>query len=162
MNIEPVQVKSKYDLHAPDGSEMYLLATGSKGGLCQCVLPVGGVSKAIPATPTRSLKRLALKRGHSVLVAACLGCTSPVAVSEPQWFLMARHGECMEVEGLKRKVPDLADIKDPYSFVKLMRQKGHTVTSSEMTEIKGQAVEVKVPEKDLFLIFVTSELCKEL
>ena len=96
------------------------------------------------------------------LGAAFCGCIGPVAVSEPQWFLMARHGECMEVEGLKRKVPDLADIKDPYSFIKFMRQKGHTVTSSEMTKVKGRAVEVKVPEKDLFLIFVTTELCQEL
>ena len=96
-----------------------------------------------------------------MLGAVFLGCAGPVEVSEQQWFLMARHGECMEVEGLKRKVPDLADIKDPYSFIKFMRQKGHTVTFSEMTEVKGKAVEVKVPEKDLFLIFVTAELCQE-
>ena len=46
MNTEPVQLKSKYDHHAPDGSEIYLLAAGSKGGFCQCILPVGGVSQA--------------------------------------------------------------------------------------------------------------------
>lgn len=67
----------------------------------------------------------------------------------------------MEIERLKRKIPDLADINDPYSFVKLMRQKGYTVTPSEVPEAKGKAVEVKVPEKDLFLIFVTSELCQK-
>ena len=95
-----------------------------------------------------------------MLGAAFLGCNGPAAVSEPQWFLMARHGECMEVEGLKRKVPDLSDIKDPYSFMKFMRQKGHTVTAGEMTAVQGRAVEVKVPEKNLFLIFVTTELCQ--
>ena len=97
-----------------------------------------------------------------MLSAVSLGCTSPVAVSEQQWFLMARHGECIEVEELKRKVPDLADIKDPYSFITFMRQKGHTVTSSEMTEVKGTAIEVNVPEKDLFLVFVTAKLCQKL
>ncbi len=66
----------------------------------------------------------------------------------------------MEIAAIERKVPDLTGIKNPYSFIKFMRQKGHTVTSSEVTEVKGKAVEVKVPEKDLFLIFVTTELCK--
>jgi len=66
----------------------------------------------------------------------------------------------MEIDRLKRKVPDLADINDPYSFVKLMQQKGYTVSSTEMVETKGKAIEVKVPEKELFLVFVTPELCQ--
>ena len=66
----------------------------------------------------------------------------------------------MEIEGLKRKVPDLADINDPYSFVQLMRQKGLSVTSTEMEQAKGKAVEVKVPERELSLLFVTYELCQ--
>ena len=95
-----------------------------------------------------------------VLGAAFLGCVGPAPVSEQQWFLMARHGECMAVEGLKRRIPDLADIRDPYSFIKFMRQNGHAVASTEMTEVKGKAVEVKVPEKGLSLIFVTAEICQ--
>jgi hypothetical protein len=67
----------------------------------------------------------------------------------------------MEIEKLKRKVPDLGDINNPYSFVKFMQQKGHTVTSTEMIETKGKAVEVKVPEEGLSLIFVTPELCQK-
>ncbi|MCB0210761.1 MAG: cupin domain-containing protein [Anaerolineae bacterium] len=47
MNTDPVQLKDKYDNLAPDGSEIYLLASGSKGGLCQCVLPVGATSQAV-------------------------------------------------------------------------------------------------------------------
>jgi len=66
----------------------------------------------------------------------------------------------MEIDRLKRKVPDLADINDPYSFVKLMQQKGYTVSSTERVETKGKAIEVKVPEKELFLVFVTPELCQ--
>ena len=73
---------------------------------------------------------------------------------------MARHGECAEIEKLKRKVPDLGAINDPYSFVKFMRQKGHTVTSTERKETKGKAVEVSVPEEGLFLIFVSPEQCQ--
>ena len=47
MKTEPIQLKDKYDYHAPDGSEIYLLVDGSKGSLCQCILPVGAKSKAI-------------------------------------------------------------------------------------------------------------------
>ncbi|OGI66097.1 MAG: hypothetical protein A2W18_11825 [Candidatus Muproteobacteria bacterium RBG_16_60_9] len=97
----------------------------------------------------------------AILGTALLGGVSPVAVAREQWFLMARHGECTEIERLKRKVPDLGDINDPYSFVKRMQQKGHTVTSTEVMEAKGKAVEVKVPERELFLVFVTAELCQK-
>ena len=96
----------------------------------------------------------------AILSTVLLSSISSVAVSGQQWFLMARHGECMEIESLKRKVPDLGEVNDPYSFVQLMRQKGLTVTSTEMVPAEGMAVEVKVPEKELSLVFVTSELCQ--
>lgn len=104
---------------------------------------------------------------HSIgLYAAILGTMLPggivsVAASGQQWLLMARHGECMEIARLRRKVPELGDVDDPYSFVKLMQKKGHTVTSTEMMKTKGKAVEVKVPERELSLVFVTPELCQK-
>jgi len=78
-----------------------------------------------------------------------------------QWMLMSRHGECAEIASLKRRIPDLGDVRDPDSFAKLMRERGHQVSSSEIPESKGKAVEVKVPEKELSLIFVVPELCKK-
>lgn len=47
MNTEPIQLKDKPDYYAPDGSKIYLLVNGSKGGLCQCILPVGQTSLAV-------------------------------------------------------------------------------------------------------------------
>jgi hypothetical protein len=96
----------------------------------------------------------------AVLSTLLLMAISSVAMSGQQWFLMARHGECMEIERLKRKVPDLAEVNDPYSFVQFMRQKGLAVTFTEMAPAKGKAVEVKVPEKELSLVFVSPELCQ--
>jgi len=95
----------------------------------------------------------------AILITVFIGEMPLVAFSAERWLLMARHGECMEIERLKRKVPELADIGDPYSFVNLMRQKGHTVTSNEVPGTEGKAVEVKVPEKELSLVFATRELC---
>ena len=74
---------------------------------------------------------------------------------------MSRHGECVELQSLKRKVPDLGEIRDPTAFVKLMREKGHQVIVNEVSISHGKVVEVKVPERELSLIFVTPEVCQQ-
>jgi len=73
---------------------------------------------------------------------------------------MARHGECAEVASLKRKVPDLGQVRDPESFVRFMREKGHHVTANEITTPNGRAVEVRIPDQELALVFVTAALCQ--
>lgn len=78
-----------------------------------------------------------------------------------EWFLMSRHGECVEIQSLKRKVPDLGDVRDPSAFIKLMRDKGYQVTVSEISTPTGKAVEVKVPERELSLVFVPPEVCQQ-
>ena len=100
-------------------------------------------------------------RGSSILGVALLIGMSPEALAEEQWLLMARHGECTAIEALKRKVPELGDVNDPDSFVKLMRQGGHTTTAAEVPGSGGRAVEVKVPDRGLSLIFARRELCRE-
>lgn len=96
------------------------------------------------------------------LIAASLGCVTPLeAASGQRWMLMSRHGDCVEIGSLRRKIPDLGEINDPYSFIRLMRQNGHEVISNEISGTKGKAVEVKVPEKSLFLIFVEPEMCQQ-
>jgi len=74
---------------------------------------------------------------------------------------MARHGECVEVQSLKRKVPDLGEIRDPFTFTKLMRDKGYQVTVNEVSTPNGKTVEVKVPERELSLMFVMPEVCQQ-
>lgn len=92
---------------------------------------------------------------------ACLGVmTLPAAGAQERWFLMSRHGDCAEVGVLKRKVPDLGEISDPDAFAGFMRQKGYQVTARRMSVPKGTAREVNVPQKGLFLIFVTAEMCR--
>ena len=76
-----------------------------------------------------------------------------------RWFLMSRHGDCAEVGTLKRKVPDIGEVNDPQAFATFMRGKGHAVTTTPISVPKGRAWDVKVPEKELFLLFVTSEIC---
>ncbi len=96
----------------------------------------------------------------ALTAAACFGLMTPQSVqAHARWFLMSRHGDCAEVASLKRKIPDLGEINDPHAFAAFMRRKGYTVTSTRVAVPKGKAQEVKVPERDLFLMFVTSEMC---
>lgn len=84
----------------------------------------------------------------------------PSAQAAESWFLMSRHGDCAEVSVLKRKIPDLGEVSDPRAFSILMRRKGYEVTVTRVPVHQGQAQEVRVPQKDLFLMFVTSEMCR--
>jgi hypothetical protein len=95
----------------------------------------------------------------TLAVLAGAGPALPAQAAE-RWLLMARHGECAEIATLKRKVPDLGDVKDPEAFIALMRKQGFEATSARINVPKGRAQEVKVPAKDLFLLFVTPEACK--
>lgn len=100
------------------------------------------------------------KASATLASVACLCLmTPPTAQAAEQWFLMSRHGECAKIGVLKRKVPDLGEVGDPDAFVSFMRQKGYEVTSTRVSVPKGAAREVRVPQKELFLLFVTPELC---
>ena len=77
-----------------------------------------------------------------------------------EWFLFSRHGECSEIASLKRKVPDLGEVRDPDAFMTLMRDKGHRATAQETSVEKGRLVEMTVPDQGLALVFVTAALCR--
>ena len=94
-----------------------------------------------------------------LLAAAPLCLTLTAAAADASWMLMARHGECTEIASLKRRVPEMGDAADPAAFAERMRRSGYQVSTSEVPDAKGKAVEVKVPEKGLSLIFVAPELC---
>ena len=83
------------------------------------------------------------------------------ANNSEKWFLMSRHGECAEIRSLQRKIPDIGNIKDPQSFIMFMEGKGHKVISNDPKELKGRALQVRIPEKGLSLMFVKGSMCKE-
>ena len=94
------------------------------------------------------------------LLLALVACAAPAAAAE-RWMLMARHGECAEIASLKRRIPDLGEVADPAAFAERMRRDGLQVISEPLAETGGKAVQVKVPEKNLSLVFVAAELCKK-
>ena len=83
------------------------------------------------------------------------------ANNSEKWFLMSRHGECVEIRSLQRKIPGMGNIQDPQSFIMFMEGKGHKVISNELKELQGKALQVSIPEKGLSLMFVKGSMCKE-
>ena len=85
----------------------------------------------------------------------------PVSLAASEWLLMSRHGECEEIQSLNRKVPDLGDVRDPTAFISLMRDKGYQVTVNEVSMPNGKVAEVKVTERELFLMLVAPDVCQQ-
>ena len=71
---------------------------------------------------------------------------------------MARHGECMELNALERKIDNMNTVTGPDSFIELMQQRGHEVSAKELNEY---AVQISVPAKGLALVMVRREMCSE-
>lgn len=98
---------------------------------------------------------------RKLLLLVCVCCVTTIAsAAEEHWMLMARHGECVAIEKLKRKVPELGEIRDPMAFVALMRQAGLTASAQVIPETDGNAITVNVPARELSLVFATRELCQ--
>jgi hypothetical protein len=85
----------------------------------------------------------------------------PISSHASEWFLMSRHGSCFNIDSLKRKVGDMTDVETPDDFIKLILQKGYDVKIFEPPNLQGNAVNVEVPAKELYIKFVTKELCKD-
>ena len=78
-----------------------------------------------------------------------------------EWFLISRHGSCSEINILERKVGSMSGVETPEDFIELMQSKGYKVKVIEPSNLEGNAVQVEVSEKNLSLMFVTRELCKD-
>ena len=85
----------------------------------------------------------------------------PISSHANEWFLMSRHGSCSNINSLERKIGDMTDVETPDDFIGLIIQKGHDVKVYEPADLHGNAVNVEVPAKELFIMFVTKELCKD-
>lgn len=81
---------------------------------------------------------------------------------DQQWYLMARHGECMEINSLVRKLPDIGGVDTPDAVIAFMQSKGYKFIVGKPKELKGEVVFVNSPEKGLDLIFVMQSICKKI
>lgn len=88
-----------------------------------------------------------------------MGSAAIAADASGRWFLMSREGECAPIATLQRRIPDLAGVDSPDTFMALMKKKGYAATSTAMRTRGGTVYEVAVPDQGLALVFVPAGLC---
>jgi hypothetical protein len=74
-----------------------------------------------------------------------------------EWLLAGQEG--IPLSTLTKKGPEFQDIKSPYQLVEKMRAAGHKAEIKEHTAGSRPAVEVRVPSRDLYVMFVKSSAC---
>ena len=80
-------------------------------------------------------------------------------VETTEWSLAGREGKCVPLSTLARRGPEFEDIKNPYQLAEKMRAAGHAAEIKEHKVGTRPAVEVRVPSRDLYVMFVKSPTC---
>jgi len=75
------------------------------------------------------------------------------------WSLLGREGACLPLSILGKKGGELRNIESPYQLADKMRAAGHKTEIKEHKAGSRPAVEVRVPERNLYLMFVRSDFC---
>ncbi|MBH9576864.1 hypothetical protein [Inhella proteolytica] len=94
------------------------------------------------------------------ILLAALG-PGPAQAAEPEWRLMARHGECAPLAVLERKLPGAASLRTPAQLAELLKRQGLAFTQKEMpAQGQERGVAFEVPAKELHILLVTAGLCE--
>src|SRR5262245_40427464 len=96
---------------------------------------------------------------RSLFIGALPVALSVWAAETSQWFLAGQEGKCIPLSTLAKKGPEFQDIKSPYQLVEKMRAAGHKAEIKEHKAGTRPAVEVRVPSKDLYVMFVEASAC---
>jgi hypothetical protein len=81
------------------------------------------------------------------------------AAETTEWSLAGREGRCVPLSTLAKRGPEFEDVKNPYQLAEKMRAAGHTAEIKEHKAGTRPAVEVRVPSRDLYVMFVKSSTC---
>ena len=87
---------------------------------------------------------------------------APVKERPAGWLLAAGEGECAPLSLLEKKGAEFRGIESPDHLAKKMRAAGHKVEIKEHNLASRPAVEVRVPERGLYVMFVKAELCAKM
>jgi hypothetical protein len=78
------------------------------------------------------------------------------------WMLAGREGACAPLSLLEKKGSEFRGIESPEQLAKKMREAGHKVDVKEHRLASRPAVEVRVPERGLYVMFVKANLCDKI
>jgi hypothetical protein len=111
-------------------------------------------------TPTSFAGCVTYVRIRRLLFIAVLPVTLSVWAAETgEWLLAGQEGKCIPLSALTKKGPEFQNIKSPHELVEKMRAAGHKAEIKEHTAGTRPAVEVRVPSRDLYIMFVKSSTC---
>ena|SRR4029077_429627 len=85
----------------------------------------------------------------------------PANGAAPAWSLAGREGECTSLDLLKRKYPEFGEVNSPYQLAEKLKAAGHKAEIKEYKLGKRPAIEVRVPEKNFYVMFIQTNLCKK-
>jgi hypothetical protein len=83
----------------------------------------------------------------------------PAKEESVTWLLAGREGECAPLSLLEKKGAEFHGIKSPNQLAEKMRAGGYKVEIKEYKAASRPAVEVRVPARGLYVMFVQTRFC---
>ena len=96
---------------------------------------------------------------RSLLIAVLPVTLSAWAAETSEWLLVGREGKCVPLSALTERGPEFQGIKSPDQLVEKMRAAGHKAEIKEHKAGNRPAVEVRIPSRDLYVMFVKRSDC---
>ena len=75
------------------------------------------------------------------------------------WALAGREGGCAPISILERKGPEFSDFQTPYELVEKLKAAKIKAEIKEYKVGNRQLVEVRVPDRGVFVMFVPTNTC---
>ncbi|HEY7167917.1 MAG TPA: hypothetical protein VIB79_25395 [Candidatus Binatia bacterium] len=94
-------------------------------------------------------------------VAGPLLMLASMGAAPSDWVLVGKDGECLPVSILQKKGPEFRGVEDPYRLAEKMRSAGHKAEIKEHTAGSRPAVEVRVPDMQLYVMFMKADVCRK-
>jgi hypothetical protein len=81
------------------------------------------------------------------------------APQKDEWFLAGKEGSCIPLSVLAKRGDDLKGVQSPHQLVEKMRAAGQKADLKEYKAGTRPAVEVRVPGRNLHVMFVKAAQC---
>ena len=83
------------------------------------------------------------------------------SVAAADWFLVGKESECVPLSVLEKKGPEFHGVESPYQLADKMRAAGYKAEIKEHKAASHPSVEVRVPDRQLYVMFMKGNVCKK-
>jgi len=80
-------------------------------------------------------------------------------IDSADWFLVGKEGECAPLSILEKKGAEFRGLESPYQLAEKMRAAGYKAEIKEHKAASRPSVEVRIPDRQLYLMFMKADLC---